>query len=160
MVIIGIDPGLRRTGYGVVRVAPKPELIEAGIVKTDEKLPLEQRLCQIHDGLSQVIKEFGPHSVAIEDLYSVYKHPRTAIMMGHARGMAFLAAAQRDVPVASYSATRIKKALTGNGQAGKLQMQRTIQSVFRLKELPKPADVADALAIALCHAYTQMRKRK
>ena len=160
MRIVGIDPGLQRTGYGVLKVVPQPELIEAGVISTDKGAPLETRLREIYEGLSQVIREFGPHSVAVEDLYSVYKHPKTAIMMGHARGMAFLAAAERDVPVVSYSATRIKKALTGSGQASKMQMQRSIQSVFNLKELPKPADVADALAIALCHTYSVLRNRK
>ncbi len=100
-----------------------------------------------------MIDQFHPQAVAVEQLYAHYEHPRTAILMGHARGVIFLAAAQRDLPVVSYNATRIKKTITGNGRASKDQVQRTIQRELGLVLLPEPPDVADALAVALCHYY-------
>ena len=97
--------------------------------------------------------------MAVEELYSHYKHPRTAILMGHARSMFLLAAAQRGIEVRDFSATRIKKSVTGSGRAGKEQMQRAVQTQLQLAELPEPADVADALAIAMC-CYTELSKPK
>jgi crossover junction endodeoxyribonuclease RuvC len=93
-----------------------------------------------------------PGVVVVESLYSHYKHPRTAILMGHARGVVLLCASSLGIPVIAYPATRIKKALTGNGRASKLQMQRTILNTLKLAAMPEPPDVADALAVALCHA--------
>ena len=95
--------------------------------------------------------------MVIEELYSHYKHPATAILMGHARGVLLLCAAQAEVPVVNYSATRIKKALTGNGRAGKMQVQKAVQHALKLSEIPEPPDVADALALALCHAQMLQR---
>ena len=160
MRILGIDPGLERTGYGVVELAGgvgAPRLVEAGIIRTNRRDPSPQRLVEIHAGLADVIAEFRPEAVAIEELYAHYAHPRTAILMGHARGVAILAAAQAGVPVTSYGATHIKKALTGSGHAAKEQVQRAIQSHFGLKKPPQPPDVADALAVALCHAHRATR---
>jgi len=161
MRILGIDPGLQRTGYGVVETTGAGpgamRLVEGGVIRTDADGSLEDRLSEIHQGLEAVIAEFRPDTVAVEQLYSHYKHPRTAILMGHARGIVFLAAAQAHVPVVSYGATRIKKALTGSGHASKHQMQRAIASAFGLKADPEPADVADALAVALCHAHQAAR---
>jgi crossover junction endodeoxyribonuclease RuvC len=160
MRILGIDPGLERTGYGVVELpggAGAPRLIEAGVVRTVRTAPLPARLAEIASGLSAVIEEFRPQVMAVEELYSHYGHPRTAILMGNARGVILLTAAQAGVPVTSYSATHIKKALVGSGHADKVQMQRAIQSHFGLKAPPEPPDVADALAVALCHAYRTTR---
>ncbi|MGB2937246.1 MAG: crossover junction endodeoxyribonuclease RuvC [Phycisphaerae bacterium] len=162
MRILGIDPGLERTGYGVIE-APDGglgdmRLVEAGVIRTDADMPLAERLAEIHDGLEAVFTDFRPDAVAIEQLYSHYKHPRTAILMGHARGITFLVAARAGVPVTSYGATHIKKALVGSGHASKHQMQRAIQSHFHLEVPPEPADVADALAVALCHAHRAARK--
>src|SRR5262249_4304003 len=106
-------------------------------------------------GIVEVIEQFRPDVVAVEQLYAHYNHPRTAILMAHARGVIFLAAGLRGLPVVSYSATRIKKTITGNGHASKDQEQRTIQRELGLDKLPEPADVADALAAALCHYYVQ-----
>jgi crossover junction endodeoxyribonuclease RuvC len=165
MRILGIDPGLQRTGYGVVETGAAPglgrlRLIEAGIVRTDRGAPLESRLAEIEEGLAAVIAEFRPDAVAVEQHYSHYKHPRTAILMGHARGVVFLAAARAGLPVTSYAATRIKKSLVGAGHASKHQVQRAIQSALGLKAVPEPADVADALAVALCHAHSSGRAAK
>ena len=164
MRILGIDPGLERTGYGVVETrdgAPGTmRLLEAGIIRTSAKDALADRLAEIRSGLAAVFAEFRPDAVAVEELYSHYKHPRTAILMGHARGIALLAAAEAGVPVASYGATHIKKALVGSGHASKHQVQRAIQSHFGLRAPPEPADVADALAVALCHAHRAARAAK
>lgn len=161
MRILGIDPGLQRTGYGVVELAAAgvgaPRIVEAGVIRTTASDPLEARLAEIVEGLASVLAEFKPDSAAVEQLYSHYAHPRTAILMGHARGVIFLAAAQAGVPVVSYSATNIKKSLVGSGHASKEQVQRAIQSLFGLKVAPDPPDVADALAVALCHAYRNQR---
>ena len=99
------------------------------------------------------MEQFAPEVVAVEQLYAHYKHPRTAILMGHARGVLFLAAAEKGLDVVSYSATRVKKTVTGSGRASKEQVQRTIQRELGLAQVPEPPDVADALAVALCHYY-------
>ena len=160
MRILGIDPGIERTGYGVVELAAgvgAPRLVEAGVVRTRPADGLPDRLAEIRSGLAAVIDEFKPDAVAVEELYSHYAHPRTAILMGHARGVAVLAAAEAHVPVVSYSATHIKKSLVGSGHASKEQVQRAVQSLFNLRQVPHPPDVADALAVALCHAYRAAR---
>ncbi len=149
--ILGIDPGLNITGYGLLDIGSgDPQIVEAGTIRTDIKEGMARRILQIHNELTGILEEFSPDVAAIEKLYSHYGHPRTAILMAHARGAVMLACTQADVPVYDMPATNVKKSLTGNGHATKLQMQRAIQAVFQLKELPQPADVADALAIALC----------
>jgi len=153
-VILGVDPGLNITGYGLIRVGQEdPQLLEAGVVRGGRRKPLEQRLKEIHEGICEVIEQHQPRAVAVEELYSHYKMPRTAILMGHARGAICLAAGQYEIPVFHYAATQIKKILTGNGRASKKQMQDAICNEFSLATAPEPADVADALAIALCHHY-------
>jgi len=152
-VYIGIDPGLGITGYGVLRSdgGGRIEVLEAGCIRTNRKAAMEDRIKEIYDGLREVIDEFKPEIVIIEDLYSHYRHPKTAIIMGHARGAVYLSAANAGLPVKSYAATMIKKSLTGNGRASKIQVQHMIKSKLGLPEIPEPADVADALAVALCH---------
>jgi len=159
MRVLGIDPGLQVTGYGLVETqGAKASVVEAGVVRSDEGQPLEVRLRKIHLSVLDIVRELEPDAIVVEQLYSHYKHPVTAILMGHARGVMFLAAAECGVPVVSYGATRIKKALTGNGRASKAQMQHMVQRALRLKTLPEPADVADALAVALCHTHTLARE--
>jgi len=160
MRILGIDPGLQATGYGVLNVDgpdAHPGLVEAGVIRTRREDALADRLLEIRDGLAAVLAEFRPDAVAVEALYAHYRHPRTAILMGHARGVVLLAAADAGAPVTSYNATQIKKSLVGSGHAGKVQVQRAIQAAFGLSEPPQPADVADALAVALCHAHHAVR---
>lgn len=153
MKILGIDPGLQVCGYAVVEhKLLDTKLIEAGVFRTDGKRELAERLCQIADDIGQVLKTHKPDAVAVEQLYAHYKHPRTAILMGHARGVILQKAAEAGANVKDYAATRIKKSLTGHGRASKRQMQLSIQSVLGLPEPPEPADVADAIAIALCCA--------
>jgi len=152
--ILGIDPGLNITGYGVLEIdGSRPRLCEAGVVRGKSKGSLTKRLIEIHEGVADVIAALHPEAMAIEELYSHYERPRTAILMGHARGVICLAAAQAGISVSHYSATQIKRILTGNGRAPKSQVQRAIQRELSLAAVPDPPDVADALAIALCHYY-------
>jgi crossover junction endodeoxyribonuclease RuvC len=154
MRILGIDPGLNTTGYGVLDFkAGKPKLVEAGVVRGKSGGTLAERVHEIHSGLADVIATLKPHVMAIEELYTHYDRPTTAILMGHARGVIVLAAAQAGIPVAHYRATQIKKTITGSGRAPKWQMQEAIRNELSLPALPEPPDVADALAIALCHGY-------
>lgn len=151
--ILGIDPGLNITGYGVIEpMARGIRLVEAGVVRS-KRGELAVRVREIHEGVSEVIAALSPAAVSLEEVFSHYERPRTAILMGHARGVICLAAAQANIPVISYAATQIKKILTGAGRSPKEQMQRAIQRELGLPELPEPADVADALAAALCHHY-------
>jgi crossover junction endodeoxyribonuclease RuvC len=155
--ILGVDPGLNTTGYAVIEVrAEGPKLVEAGMIRTADRRAapdMAQRLKTLYDGVLEVIDQFRPTALAVEQLYAHYDHPRTAILMAHARGTILLAAGQRGLSVTSYAATRIKKAVTGSGRAGKEQIQIAMLREFRLAEMPEPHDVADALAIALCHYY-------
>jgi crossover junction endodeoxyribonuclease RuvC len=152
--ILGIDPGLNVTGYGVLEAGDgAPRLLEAGVIRGATRGSLTGRLAEIYQGVADVIAGLRPTVMALEELYSHYKRPRTAILMGHARGVICLAAAQAGIPVMHYSATQVKKVLTGSGRAPKRQVQRAIQHELGLLELPNPPDVADALAIALCHHY-------
>ncbi len=156
---VGIDPGLNITGYGLLyRGARGPKLDEAGVIRGGSGGELSRRLDKIYQGVRDVIALYQPEAVAIEQLYSHYQRPRTAILMGHARGVICLAAAQQKIPVHDYAATQVKKIITGNGRAPKIQIQQAIQRELGLSELPDPADVADALAIALCHYYLADRK--
>ncbi|MHC4150216.1 MAG: crossover junction endodeoxyribonuclease RuvC, partial [Planctomycetota bacterium] len=118
----------------------------------DSGLAIEARLNQIAADAASLLEKFSPHIVAVEELYSHYAHPKTAILMGHARGVILQKCAQAGVEVKSFSATRIKKSLTGNGRASKEQVQRTIQALLSLTQIPEPDDVADAVAAALCCA--------
>jgi crossover junction endodeoxyribonuclease RuvC len=157
--ILGVDPGLNITGYGVLEVGRNTvRVCEAGVVRGRTKKSLAHRLAEIHAGIADVLSAFKPQAMAVEQLYAHYKHPRTAILMGHARGVISLAATQVGVPVISYSATQIKKVLTGNGRAPKMQMQQAIRRELALAAVPEPPDVADALAIALCHYYLKVRR--
>ncbi len=156
-LILGIDPALGTTGYGVVRdLGNRFEVIDAGIVRCDRRDTLESRLLELSKGITEVVEEFRPDCFAVEELYSHYERPTTAILMGHARGVILLAAATAGVPVHSYAATQIKKTLTGNGRASKSQMQFAVQHQLGLKQLPEPADVADALAAAVTHCHHRL----
>jgi crossover junction endodeoxyribonuclease RuvC len=156
MRILGVDPGLQVTGYAVI--GDGPQICEAGIIKSAEgrtTTDMAPRLCALYNGILEVIDQFRPGVAVMEQLYAHYDHPRTAILMAHARGVLFLAAAQRGLPVISHNATRIKKTITGSGRASKEQVQRTIQRELGLDKMPEPPDVADALAAALCQYYVQ-----
>ena len=149
MLILGIDPGLRITGYGLLSLnSGRPALQEAGVLRMAAKGDLATRLAELHTHLATLIAEYSPHRIAVEQLYAHYKHPRTAILMGHARGVILLAAAQKEIPVTSLASTLVKRTVTGNGHAAKAQVQRAIAMLCKLDKPPEPPDVADAIAIA------------
>lgn len=153
--VLGIDPGLQITGYGVVELPPgaiEPRLLEAGVIRMPASHNLSDRLVQLHAELTEVLGEHQPHRVAVEQIYSHYAHPRTAVLMAHARGVILLAARLTGVEVVDLPSTEVKKGLTGYGHASKQQMQLAVQAQCRLAEMPSPPDLADAIAIALCDA--------
>ncbi|NPV46430.1 MAG: crossover junction endodeoxyribonuclease RuvC [Armatimonadetes bacterium] len=153
MRILGVDPGLQCTGYGLIEaLGGTLRLIEGGVIRTDPHAPLALRLRTLYEGLGGILREYEPGCVVVEELYTKYAHPRTAILMGHARGMALLAAGEHGVTVVGYPASLIKRALTGNGRATKAQVGRMVCQVLGLEQAPSPDDVTDALALALCHA--------
>jgi len=150
MRILGVDPGLRVCGYACLHTsAIEYELVEAGVFRTEGHKSIELRLNQIAEDIKSLLDKFAPDIVAVEKLYSHYRHPKTAILMGQARGVILQKCAEA-------GATRIKKSITGNGRASKGQVQRTIKTVLALSEVPKPSDVADAIATALCCANSNI----
>ncbi len=160
MKVLGVDPGLRVSGYAVVELQGREyKALDAGVVRVDAKLSMPERLSEIYHNISAILIEHKVDVMAVEKLYAHYKHPRTAILMGHARGAMLLAAAQRGVQVEDFAATRIKKSLTGRGRASKEQMQRAVASQLGLTRVPEPADVADAMAVAMCCIYELTSKR-
>lgn len=160
MRILGIDPGLRLTGYGVVDWRPlRPVLVDGGVIRLKDKTPIHERLVELEAELDALVAEHKPDVCAVEQLYSHYNHPRTAILMGHARGVILLVAARRGVQVEELAANRVKQSVTGHGHASKPQVQRAIQQMWNLSEPPDPPDVADALAIAVCCGRTVTMRR-
>lgn len=159
--VVGIDPGLNVTGYAVVDPSSRgPYVVEAGVIRPRGAKPtLADRLGLIHQGIVEVLDAYPPTALALEQVHSHVAHPRTAILMAHARGVIVLAAAQRGVPVFGYAAARIKKSLTGSGKAPKSQMQHAIRTELGLDVIPEPHDVADACAVALCHFHIERNRR-
>jgi crossover junction endodeoxyribonuclease RuvC len=156
--VLGIDPGLNVTGYGVIEYHGREcALIEAGVIRlpASNGSNLGARLQKLFENVREVISEFEPERLCLEEVYSHADYPRTAILMGHARGVICLAAHLSKVTVMSLPAKRIKQAVTGNGNASKLQVQRAVQHHFSLDGVPHPPDVADALAAALCYVHSQ-----
>ncbi len=151
--VLGIDPGLITTGYGVIEsldpLGRDCRIVDAGVIRLTPKLSIAHRLVELESELTSLLDEHRPDVVAVEQLYAHYKHPRTAILMGHARGVILLSAQRRGSRIVELSANRVKQSTTGHGHASKSQMQRAIQLQFNLPTLPTPHDVADALAIAL-----------
>jgi len=159
MVILGIDPGLQVTGYGVIeaRGPRRVKLKEAGVIRTVPSEGISARLEKIYSNLSDVVREYKPKAIVLEKLYSHYKHPVTSILMGHARGVACLVAGVSGVKLISYPSTRIKKAVTGSGHASKVQVQGMIKELLALKNKPEPMDITDALACALTYVNMELR---
>lgn len=166
MRILGVDPGLRVTGYGVIEVPKRfsfgdpVELIEMGLVRTPAQAGIAARLEKIYTALSEAVAELKPDVIAIEKLYAHYKHPSTAILMGHARGAVCLLSGIHKVPLVSVAPTHVKKAVTGHGHANKEQVMRMVQRFLGLAKAPEPSDVSDALAIALSHAFNLSRSSR
>ncbi|MFT5450747.1 MAG: crossover junction endodeoxyribonuclease RuvC [Enterobacterales bacterium] len=156
-VILGIDPGSRTTGYGVVRVEGQKQIyLDSGcirVVAPNKSMPLAERLRIIFDGISNVISDFNPDEVAIERVFMA-KNADSALKLGQARGVAMVAASIHAIDVAEYSALEIKKAVVGTGRADKVQVQQMVKSILQLSGTPQ-ADAADALAVALCHANSR-----
>ena len=152
---LGIDPGLNRTGYALLeRSSGGPVLREGGVIRSTQKLSLAERILEIGEGIREVVAQYQPAVMAIEQVFSTVQYPKTALLMAHARGAILYAAAERNVPVVHYTARQIKRLLTGSGKAGKEQVQRAIQNELHLSALLEPNDVADAAAVALCHYYS------
>jgi len=150
MFVLGIDPGLSTTGYGLVEGSHPPRAHRAGVIRTNTDLSTPERLAELHRGLTDVMADCRPDAVALETVFT-NRNLQTAISVGRASGVALLVAAQAGVSVFEYVPTAIKSAVTGDGSANKNQVQQMVTRLLRLKDAPKPADVADALAIALCH---------
>lgn len=152
--VLGVDPGLGCTGYGLVEgQAGRLRIREAGAIRSRAKAELPERLAQIHAAIAEVLEEFQPDALALEELYSDYDFPRTALLMAHARGAICLAAAQRKIPVWGFPPSEVKNAIVGHGRASKEQVQEMVQRLFGLPQRPTPNDVADALAIAVTGVY-------
>jgi len=152
VLVMGIDPGVVSTGFGVVRIAGgQMSAVDGGVIEMPPGDRLEIRLARIHAELEQLISWHSPAAVALEDLY-FGKNVRSAIAVGQARGVAMLAAAQHEIPCFDYTPQQIKGAVCGTGRADKGQVQRMVQALLSLQDLPKPDHAADALAVAICHA--------
>jgi crossover junction endodeoxyribonuclease RuvC len=152
--ILGIDPALRTTGYGAIeRCNGRVRLIEAGVVVPRANGTLEERLRELHAAISDVIAQTEPGLVVIEELYTTYKNPRSALLMGHARGVLCLASAQAGVAVRTLGHSHVKRALVGSGTARKEQVNAMVTHLLGLRRAPKPHDVSDALALALAFLH-------
>ena len=150
MLILGLDPGISITGYGLVS-QEKYQLhaLDYGVVRTAASESTARRLVKIHQEISSVIEQYRPDAVAVEKLF-FNKNVRTAMSVGQARGVILLAAAQRDLPLLEYTPSAVKMAVTGHGSAPKHQVQSMVQSVLAMQDTPSPDDAADALAVAIC----------
>ncbi len=154
MIVLGIDPGTATTGYGVVARAGDGavSLLECGIVRTAATSPLALRLRAIFEGVVEVLERTRPDVVAVESAFYA-KNARTALVLGHARGTILLAATLRDLPVAEYAPAEVKNAVAGTGRATKEQVQFMVKQLLRLRDVPRPEDAADAVAVALTHCF-------
>lgn len=150
--LIGFDPGLRKTGWGIIDVEGARLIhVANGIVHSDDRCSLAERLVQLYDGLQQVIADWEPHSAAVEETF-VNKNPTSTLKLGQARGMSLLVPALAGLPVAEYSPNHIKKAVVGSGHAGKAQVTAMLKILLPLAVI-NGEDAADALAVAICHAH-------
>jgi len=153
MIVLGIDPGLVQTGYGLIKVGSKNnQVIDYGTISSSSKDKLASRLLAIYDDLLSVINEYKPSVMAIEEVF-YGKNVKSALLLGHARGVSMICAAKYNIPVFEYSARKVKQSITGNGNAHKSQIKFMIMKELNLKNFNAPIDASDALAIALCHIY-------
>ena len=161
MIILGVDPGLRVTGYGAIQKEGSGfALVEAGVIRTDAKGGIARRLGTLYSGIKEVLKDFKPGVLVVEKLFAHYKHPATAILMAHARGVVCLAAHEEGVAMVSVPSTRVKKSVVSLGHASKGQVQRAVQMLLGLEAPPSPPDTADALAVALSYGLTAVKFRE
>jgi crossover junction endodeoxyribonuclease RuvC len=156
MLVLGIDPGIAITGYGLIQTSPQNnyQCVDYGVVTTPAKLDDAERLKTLFDELTGLIHKYQPDSSAVEKLF-FQKNVRTAISVGQARGVAMLTLARADLLVKEYTPNEVKQTVCGYGNAGKRQVQRMVQTLLSLEDLPKPDDAADALAVAICHIHHQ-----
>lgn len=154
VIVLGVDPGTAVTGYGVVSRdrSGAVTLLECGVIRTASRAPLPDRLRDIYEGIVEVMDRHAPDAVAVEGVF-YGKNPRTAVVLGHARGAILLAAALRRLDVAEYPPAEVKSAIVGTGRATKDQVGFMVARLLKLREAPKPADAADGVAVALCHCY-------
>ena len=151
MIVLGIDPGTANTGFGVVeRRAARLVALDGGVVKTLASAAAELRLATIHARINELLDEYEPSAVALEDIYFGV-NATSALAVGQARGVVMLAAGARGIPCRSYTPQQVKSAVCGSGRAAKDQVQRMVQGLLSLTELPRPDHAADALAVAICH---------
>ncbi|MFA5177315.1 MAG: crossover junction endodeoxyribonuclease RuvC [Candidatus Omnitrophota bacterium] len=154
MKILGIDPALGITGYGLIQArGNRLSLVEAGIISTSAKEEITRRLDKIYCGILKLISDTSPEVLVLEKIYAHYRHPTTAYILGQARGVICLACATKNIPLVEYAATRVKKAVVGKGLASKAQVQRMVAGLLGLNILPRYMDVTDALALAIAHSY-------
>jgi crossover junction endodeoxyribonuclease RuvC len=159
MRILGIDPGLITTGYGVVDInAGGVKILEAGTIEPERKAPFEQRLLKIHLHITRIIQAHNLDVIVLEKLYSHYNHPATSTVLGHVRGVICLCAAQQKVKLEEQSVKRVRKALTGNGNATKAQCQEFVKRLLNIKSAGFKLDASDALALALGQAHMMRYK--
>jgi crossover junction endodeoxyribonuclease RuvC len=154
MRILGVDPALRITGYGVIEVSGnRITLSGCGTIETDPEKPLEQRLLQIHRGLTQVLEKFRPRAMVLEKVFVHYRHTTTAFALGQARGVICLSCAEAAIPLVELAATQVKKAIVGRGHATKEQVQRMVARTLCMRSLPRHMDTTDALALAIALSH-------
>jgi crossover junction endodeoxyribonuclease RuvC len=154
MLVLGIDPGLAITGYGLVAGdGSELEPIAHGVLRTPANTPIPDRLCQLHAALLALLAQYRPDAAAVEELF-FSTNARTAIMVGEARGVALLALAQAGLPISEYTPLQVKQSVTGYGQADKRQVQEMVRLLLNLGDIPRPDDAADALAVAVCHLHS------
>ena len=157
--ILGVDPGLRTTGYGVIELREGGlRLVEGGVLQPNAKEPLERRLAQLYDAMVEVVRATRPDCMVVEELWSSYEHPQTAVLMGHARGVLALAAGAHGVPVQPLAHTVVKRALAGTGTATKAQVKGMVVQLLGLSAQPQPDDVSDALALAIAFANVEAQR--
>jgi crossover junction endodeoxyribonuclease RuvC len=158
LIILGVDPGSMATGYGLIKSNLQENiLVDCGVIRTDSKKSLPEKLKQIFEGLSQIIAKKHPDELAIEETF-YSKNAKSALVMGQARGVAILAAACAKISVWEYSPREVKCSIVGRGDASKHQVQFMVKNLLSLRGLPQPEDAADALAVALCHARRMKQK--
>lgn len=151
--ILGVDPGLRTTGYGIVDVAAgRTKLVEAGVIEPSRGASLERRLAELHTAMDEIVRGLRPDCMVVEELWTAYRHPSTAVLMGHARGVLCLAGGQNGVVVHTLAHALVKRALVGSGAARKEQVKKMVVQLLGLRQPPHPDDVSDALALAIAYA--------
>ncbi|OGH19236.1 MAG: crossover junction endodeoxyribonuclease RuvC [Candidatus Levybacteria bacterium RIFCSPHIGHO2_12_FULL_38_12] len=160
MLILGIDPGIGRMGWGIITIEnSKLKIVNSGCIETSSKLPVPERLLKIHKTLKELIEEHKPDALAVEELF-FNTNAKTAFVVGQARGVVLLLGAQFNLKIGIYTPLQVKMALTGYGRAEKTQMGKMVKTLLNLKEVPKPDDTADALAVALTHAFSYKKHFK